>query len=39
MSILMVLSNPKDKKLMIYNAKNGCFSRYLKIRDREFQVS
>ncbi len=34
MNILMVLTNPKDKKLMLHNAKNGCFSHYLKLKGR-----
>lgn len=38
-SLLMVLSNPRDKKLMISNAKHGCFVKSIKTKNRKHSVS
>lgn len=38
LSILLVLSNPREKKMMFKMARSGCFGPYLKMKDRKFYV-
>lgn len=39
LSLLLVLSNPREKKQMFKMARTGCFGPYIKIKERKFYVS
>lgn len=38
LSILLVLSSPREKKEMLKMAKTGCFGHFIKVKDRSFYL-